>query len=371
MTMFTDTTRDLVVITTETSWDEPPRMRHYVAQQLSRFYNVLYCELFTTGKQSRRVISDSLIVLRVGGFVRGMHRSVVTKSLNEKLQTRTIVAQAKKFNAPACTILNFRFDYWHIYTNKFFDKRCFFLNDDFVNMDPNASDKVKQSKQKLQDKVVKLCDHVFTSSQPLADDVQGLAKSVSVICSGHDFKKEQNLPKKTNAKTNVCFMGYIQGNLENAWIDALAKQDNVEITFVGPVQHQPTYDTFNIYENVTFKGPLTGSELQSYLSEHDVFIMPYTMELANTKATVPAKLYQYLACGRPVVSNPLPNLVSLPDKFVYQAKDAEEFVELVLTAKREDTESLYEQRILLANEQHWDSRGSELLATLQAVASAN
>ncbi len=42
---FKDENRPLVVITTQTSWNEVPRMRHYVAKLLSKNFNVLFVEL--------------------------------------------------------------------------------------------------------------------------------------------------------------------------------------------------------------------------------------------------------------------------------------------------------------------------------------
>ncbi len=73
---FADISRDLVVVTTVTPWNEPPRIRHQVTRQLCRFYNVLYVELFPRdrGSASVRRINDNLIVTQVGKYIRGIQR---------------------------------------------------------------------------------------------------------------------------------------------------------------------------------------------------------------------------------------------------------------------------------------------------------
>lgn len=370
MLNFNDPKRDLVVLTTESSWDEPPRMRHYVAQQLASFFNVLYCEIHSKGLPCTRKVSDSLIVRRVGGYIRGVHRLRATKALYDVLQTQLIIINAKNYKAPRVILFNFRFDFWRIYRSGLFDLKYFLLNDDFVNMNRSDTQSVREFKQILQNKVVSLSDRVFTSSDPLADDVRGCAAAVSVIYSGHNFDKKNNRPRFDNGKINVCFMGFICGNLEICWIEELAKEKDVRIVFVGPVSHKETFKILSKHKNIEFHPPMLGRELQTFLSSHDVFIMPYTTELINTKATVPAKLFQYMACGRPVVSNILPSLISLPDCFVYQADSAKEFVQMIYKAYGEDNSVLFKARINYANGHHWNTRGLELKAIISEDLSA-
>ena len=92
--------------------------------------------------------------------------------------------------------------------------------------------------------------------------------------------------------------------------------------------------------------------------------MPYTDDPVNTKSVVPAKLFQYLACGRPVISNLLPKLINLPEKFVYQASSEQEFILYTKKSVNEDTHDLYNQRINFAMNHDWESRGREITETI-------
>ncbi|MFZ4856339.1 MAG: glycosyltransferase [Desulfuromonadaceae bacterium] len=369
--MFTDPSKDLIVITTESKWDETPRMRHYIAHQLSRFFNVLFIEIYSKGVPRTTKVTDSLIVHRLGGYIRGVHRFRLTKYISDAMQACLVGAHIKKYKTTNVILLNFRFDFWQVYTLSIFKRKYFFLNDDFVNMLPGDTPAVRDRKQKRQDKVISLSDLVFVSSEPLGEDVAEYAKAVTVAYSGHDFTPIHNHNKKMNGKINVCFMGYVHANLKVDWIKKLAAEPNVSITFIGPIEHQQTFKLLSCYSNIEFLQPLRGIELQQHMSTFDIFIMPYSDDLVNSKATVPAKLFQYIACGRPIVSSLMPNLISLPERFVYQATTADEFVHLVLKASEEDSVDLYNQRIEYANGHSWNKRGEKIFEIIrQNLASA-
>lgn len=363
--IFSDSTKKLIVITTETRWDEPPRMRHHVAWQLSRKYNVLFVELYSKGLSNPTKISDTLVVANLGWYIKGISRYHFTKQIFDIIQAFVIASIVKRFNGNDIYLVNFKFDFWQIYTYGVFKLRYFFLNDDFINMSPTDKPREKERKRKLQNKVVILSHRVLTSSGPLADDVRGINERVSVIHSGHDFSPEFNTKKSMPGIIRVCFMGFIHSNLESEWIESLAQESNVQLTFVGPVESRTTQENLTKHRNIVFHPPLIGFELQKFISEFDVFIMPYTSDEINTKASVPAKLFQYLACGRPVVSSLLPNLLSLPDKFVYQSGSADEFVHQVFKAYAEDTEDLYEKRVSYSLSHHWNERGDQLCKIIE------
>jgi len=363
--MFADRQKKLVVITTETRWDEPPRMRHHVAWQLSRQYNVLFVELYSRGSSNITKISDTLAVLNLGWYVRGIGKNHCTKLIFDKIQAFIIATMLKKIEHDDVYLLNFKFDFWPIYTYNLFKLRYFFLNDDFINMSPTDTFAEKEIKRKLQNKVASLSHRVFASSGPLAEDVRGINEQVSIIHSGHDFSPENNKKKSKSDKIRVCFMGFVHGNLELGWIERLAQEHNIQVIFVGPIESQSAHERLMKHKNIAFHPPLIGVELQKFISQFDVFIMPYTSDEINTKASVPAKLFQYLACGRPVVSSLMPHLLSLPDKFVYQSGSADDFVLQVFKAYREDTKDLCIQRVRYSSSHHWNERGDQLCKIIE------
>jgi glycosyltransferase involved in cell wall biosynthesis len=357
---FKDQKRPVIVVTAETQWDETPRMRHHVSTQLSNYYNILFVELNTKGLESFRIISDSLIVWKLGGYIKGLNRFHLTKLFFSKIQADRIVKKIEKLNYDKKIIINFKYDFQLIYRTTHWCLKYYFMNDDFINMPSDAKKWKREVNRKNQNATIANCHRVFVSADALADDVNDKNKPISVIYSGHDFTSNLNFNDIQRMRPVVCFMGFIHENLEVNWIEELARFNKFDIRLIGPVEDNRIVLQLEKYDSLSFHEPLRGNDLQRFLAECDVFIMPYKNVEVNTKATVPAKLFQYLACGKPIISSPMPNLLNLPHGFVYQSKSKEEFVEKLIEAISNDSEKLFRQRLEYANNHTWPKRGEQL-----------
>jgi len=87
------------------------------------------------------------------------------------------------------------------------------------------------------------------------------------------------------------------------------------------------------------------------LKDVDVLLLPYRVS-ELTEGLFPAKLFECLATGRPIVSTYLPSLLPY-ERLVYISRTHEEFVENVARAIDEPQE-LGEQRIQVARENTTD-----------------
>lgn len=367
MIMFSNANKPILVITALTRWDEPPRMRHYVATYLAQYFNVIFCELNQRGFPQVVHINSALVVLKIGMYVPGISRLKLTDKAFNRFQAYAICKYLKnKCKDRLLILLNFKYDFIDIYCNQTFCIKYLFINDDFINMNPNDTQTVRESKQRAQSLVINKCDRVFVSSDPLADDIKNHHTPVSIIYSGHDFDPMHNLERDCAAEIGVCFMGYIHDKLELTWLEMLANRPEVKIVLIGPVESNRVRLALSKFGNVFFHPPMVGRALQEYMSIFDVFIMPYTIEPVNSKATIPAKLFQYLACGKPVVSSVLSNLVALPEGFIYFASDAAEFVDQVFKAKELDTVHLAKLRINYAMDNGWDKRANQIYEIVKA-----
>jgi len=79
-----------------------------------------------------------------------------------------------------------------------------------------------------------------------------------------------------------------------------------------------------------------------------------------TMSTNPIKLYEYFACGLPVVSSRLPE-VERYSELVYLASTPDEFADQLEHALAEDTNALRKRRRLVAESESWISRCKQLL----------
>jgi glycosyltransferase involved in cell wall biosynthesis len=78
-----------------------------------------------------------------------------------------------------------------------------------------------------------------------------------------------------------------------------------------------------------------------------------------TRAADPLKLYEYFACGLPVVSSRLPE-VEVHRDLVYLASTPAEFSQAVRTALAEDDPGKRETRREVARKSSWAERAREL-----------
>jgi glycosyltransferase involved in cell wall biosynthesis len=107
---------------------------------------------------------------------------------------------------------------------------------------------------------------------------------------------------------------------------------------------------------VDYRGEVSHAGLPAALAGVDAFVLPYTMN-ALTRGTSPAKTYELLATGKPVVAAPLPAMEDLVGH-VYLARRPEEYVE-VLRSLGETGEGA-RARIELARKNSWDVRFADL-----------
>ncbi|HEX5703198.1 MAG TPA: glycosyltransferase [Pyrinomonadaceae bacterium] len=107
-------------------------------------------------------------------------------------------------------------------------------------------------------------------------------------------------------------------------------------------------------ENVHVLGHQPYATMPQFLYHFDVCLIPFRLN-KTTAAVDPIKVYEYLSCGKPVVSVALPELQPLKD-LVYIATSAERFLEHLDIAIAEKDEKLVERRRAFAQQNTWSHR---------------
>lgn len=109
---------------------------------------------------------------------------------------------------------------------------------------------------------------------------------------------------------------------------------------------------------IDYRGEVPHRELPAALEGVDAFLLPYR-DNRLTRGISPAKTYECLATGLPVVASPLPALKAL-DGPVYLADRPEAFVEVLGNLEALETEAKVCERIALARRNSWDARFAEM-----------
>ncbi len=127
--------------------------------------------------------------------------------------------------------------------------------------------------------------------------------------------------------------------------------------FVGP-QRQ----TAKVPPNVHFVPPVSPEEVPGCIQGFNVGLIPF-YDTPLTRCVNPVKLYEYLACGKPVVATPYTDLEEAKG-LVYLAETPTEFADAIERALSEDSFELQERRRNIAKQGDWANRAKEFLAAL-------
>jgi glycosyltransferase involved in cell wall biosynthesis len=119
--------------------------------------------------------------------------------------------------------------------------------------------------------------------------------------------------------------------------------------------------------NVKFLGWIEHAKLGEHLAGFDVLLMPYAHCHFNTNAC-PAKLWDYLGTGKPIVANDANPETLQWSEVVRVGANAEVFALGVRAALAEQGSALREQRLAIAREHTWAKLGERLERLLSATA---
>ena len=115
-------------------------------------------------------------------------------------------------------------------------------------------------------------------------------------------------------------------------------------------------------ENVWMLGKKAYEQIPHYGKCFDVLLLPLKQDDWSA-AVNPAKLKEYLALGKPVVSTPFPELKKYSD-VVYEAASAQDFADLIRSAIAWNNEELVAQRQKRVEKFSWDSKANTVLQEL-------
>ncbi len=173
---------------------------------------------------------------------------------------------------------------------------------------------------------------------------------------------------------HVVFLGALDRyKVDLALLAAVARRcPSVHFVCAGPIGtgDRTQSDKLPQASNLHYVGPLPQRELPAVLRTARACIIPYHLN-DYTASVSPLKLYEYLAAGQPVVSTPLPSLLSVTNEgLLLSPPDPALFAARIEEAIRIDAAT--RRRISVQASGHsWDRRIDELEALiLEHLASA-
>ena len=177
------------------------------------------------------------------------------------------------------------------------------------------------------------------------------------------FARPSSLPLEL-ANLHRPIIGYLGAMRENVFdmtlVAGMAKSHREwSLLLAGPIDRElmGRIDDAPLH----LAGQVPYDDVPGWLRACDVGIIPY-IESAATRAMNPHKIYEYLACGLPVISSPLPELDVFGD-LVIQAAGPDRF-SFAVHAALEEGRQRAAQRQQAAAPHNWDRRFAQITSLL-------
>jgi glycosyltransferase involved in cell wall biosynthesis len=224
-----------------------------------------------------------------------------------------------------------------------------------------------------EERMLELADLVFAVSRSLHERCLKRNPKSFLVPNGVDFGRFQTAIAAGTPPSDmqeirrpiIGYVGVIQGDLDFPLLDRLAGGvPDASIVLVGPADlsgHQPKFEALLASPNVHYLGAKPVQDVPRYINACDVCILPSSMN-GSAADSDQIKVYEYLACGRPIVSTDLPSVRRFSE-VVRIARNADEFLAQVKASLDADA-GLAEQRRRIASEQSWQHR---VMALSEAV----
>ena len=233
----------------------------------------------------------------------------------------------------------------------------------------------------LERRMLARADVVFATSAPLAERLRAAgAARVTLVPDVADValfaRAHEPLPEPPELAALPRPRALYVGNLAAYRVDpallAAAADAAGALVLVGPVglgeaaAPPPALRELLARPSVAVLGPRAPEALPALMRHCDVGLVPFA-DNAHTRASLPLKLWEYLAAGLPVVASPLPSLRELGAAGTVRiASDPVQFADAVRAAAAEPP-SLRAARLELARAHDWPARIEELCAAVAAA----
>ena len=155
------------------------------------------------------------------------------------------------------------------------------------------------------------------------------------------------------------YFGVVDERLDYDLIAALADANkDWNIVMIGPTA-KVNPDEFPRRENLHWIGGRDYSQLPAYTKRFDIALMPFALNEA-TEYINPTKALEYMATGTPIISTPVPDVVSNFASVCKISNSSDEFVRLACEQATQADQVAVERGIKMASENTWDAIVSKM-----------
>ncbi|MBZ0292422.1 MAG: glycosyltransferase [Anaerolineae bacterium] len=263
---------------------------------------------------------------------------------------------------------------------KYFKKTlvCYHVVDNYTAALYNSG-KTREDLKQAEKFILPIADLVIVTSPFLWEEKSKYNNNVHLVKNAVDYEQFaalqsfNNIPKDMEhiPKPIIGYIGAVNEKLDYELLDTIArKRPRWSFVFIGYYSNNPASPGYYKFvhqhpPNVFLMGRRDVKEVPSYIQACDVCIMPYLRD-NYTKAIDSLKLYEYFACGKPVVATDIP-VVREHGQAVYIAKEGDDFVQKLEEALISFTPERRALQQSIAKQNTWDKRVEQLSFLIQTA----
>ncbi len=185
--------------------------------------------------------------------------------------------------------------------------------------------------------------HITCIAESLLNTVNLPLPGKTIIPNGADTTLFRSLPAeklKQQLEIEDSFViGYVGVlrewvNLEPVFaaINGLQTTHNLKLLIVGDegglIKNKQLAEKYKITENILFAGTIPYTTVPEYIACMDICLVPFKKG-AIAENSLPLKLLEYMACGKPVIATPLTGIKQAVTKHVLYATDKDEIKQAI------------------------------------------
>ncbi|KKS98430.1 MAG: hypothetical protein UV73_C0002G0144 [Candidatus Gottesmanbacteria bacterium GW2011_GWA2_43_14] len=337
-----------------------------VSIEYPRFRNLLFA---LTDGYRRIEGSRNLIKIRSVGLPFG--RKIPSINRFNHMLNWTVISKLVKIDKPS--VISFTPEYSYIQHLINPRKLIYYVTDNYFSLPfwRNFHSELKR----LEQRVLAISDRIITVSPVLVRYFSQNHPRVTLFRNPVDLSEliisSKNIKSKKRLASGIKKVGFIGGLYE--WkidkkliLQLLSNYPGISFVFAGIWQLNENRLTHQILSKPNFKytGFIDNKYLGRFIYECDACIIPYKSDSWG-KSAFPAKIYQFLYFGKPVVTTELPSLAYLGKRnLIYYASDYDLFIRFLGLALNEKKGDKYNSRRYEAVRNSWPVRLKKLMTII-------
>lgn len=139
-------------------------------------------------------------------------------------------------------------------------------------------------------------------------------KPVEVIRNGICLEQPERRPRSRDDQPLILYAGQVyRWKGAGTLVEAMREVTGAELVVLGGLPYEQDLadlrafaDEQGVADRIQFPGSVPPPQVNEYLSQADVAVMPLTDTIASRYFTCPLKMLQYMAAGLPIVATRLP-----------------------------------------------------------------